>query len=43
MVEICQCFVWRDEAPVFRMTWKGDVEDIKYKPELMICTFFHHI
>ena len=28
MVEICQCFVWRDEASVFRMTWKGDVEDI---------------
>ena len=28
MVEIRQCFVWRDEASVFRMTWKNDVEDI---------------
>ena len=39
MVEICQCFVWRDEAPVLRMTWKSEVED-NVPEQLIYVPFF---
>ena len=39
MVEICQCFVWRDEAPVLRMTWKSEVED-NIPEQLIYVPFF---